>query len=292
MQVHAVGRSVRGQVRAVNQDRFLVADLAHGAADVTQIEDHVFEVGPLDFSLGDAGAVLMVADGMGGRAAGERASEAAVSVVVSEMTGSPGPASGSVDFVQRLERALVRAHDAIHSEGMREEQYRGMGTTATLVGLLGRSAYVAQVGDSRAYLARNGTMIRLTRDQSLVQDLIDMGMLTEEEARDAPSSQVLQALGASPTVQPELTYHELRRDDVLLLCSDGLSRVVTDDEVRAVIASAGDCATLCEELIELANSRGGPDNITALVAHVGGDGIEAVGDDDVVARRSYRPPEG
>lgn len=290
--VHTVGRSVRGKVRSANQDRLLVADLGKGVTDPTSIDQDGFAVGPVEIPLGEAGVVLMVADGMGGRRGGERASESAVSVVGTELTCATGAASDAPAFVQRLERALAKANEAIHAEGTREQQYRGMGTTATLVGLLDGFAYVAQVGDSRAYLARGDSITRLTRDQSLVQDLVDMGVLTEEDARNAPNNQILQALGATPTVRPALTYHELRRGDVLLLCSDGLSKVVRDEEVRVAVAAAHDCAALCDDLVALANARGGPDNITLLVAHVGGDGIEEPRAGDVVKRREYTPTAG
>ena len=290
--VHAVGKSVRGRVRAVNQDRLLLADLSQGVMDPTPIDDDGFAVGPIDLALGNAGLVLMVADGMGGRLGGERASESAVSVVGAEMTSSAGAAPGAHVFVERLDRALTKANEVIHAEGSRDEQYRGMGTTATLVGLHDGFAYVAQVGDSRAYLARGDSITRLTRDQSLVQDLVDMGVLTEEEARAARNNQILQALGATATVRPALTYQELRRGDVLLLCSDGLSKVVTDEEVQAAVVAATDCASLCDDLVGLANARGGPDNITLLVAHVAGSGIDEPNDSDAVRRREYPPAAG
>jgi protein phosphatase len=208
------------------------------------------------------------------------------------MTCDAGAAHDAHGFVQRLDGALARANETIHSEGTREQRYRGMGTTATLVGLRDGFAYVAQVGDSRAYLVRGRSITRLTRDQSLVQDLVDMGVLTEEDARTAPNNQILQALGVSPTVRPALTYQELRKDDVLLLCSDGLSKVVRDEEVQAAAASAADCAALCDDLVALANARGGPDNITLLVARVGGDGIDGPRDGDLVQRREYRQATG
>lgn len=287
--VHAVGKSVRGKVRAVNQDRLLLAHLGQGVTDPTRIDDDGFSVGPVDLALGEAGVLLMVADGMGGRLGGERASESAVSVVGAEMTFPTEPTSDAHGFVQRLDRALAKANEAIHAEGTREQQYRGMGTTATLVGLHDGCAYVAQVGDSRAYLARGGSLTRLTRDQSLVQDLIDMGVLTEEDARNAPNNQILQALGATPTVRPALTYQDLRRGDVILLCSDGLSKVVRDEEVQAAVAAATDCAALCDDLVALANARGGPDNITLLVARIGGGDIDEPGEGDAVQRREYPP---
>jgi protein phosphatase len=243
-------------------------------------------VGPLEFALGRAGAVLMVADGMGGRAGGERASARAVTAVAETMVHGAGDGASPQNFVRRLGEALDSANRMIHDEGMSADAYRGMGTTATLAGLLGGNVYVAQVGDSRAYLARGGELTRLTRDQSLVQDMIDMGILSEEEAQSVPSNQILQALGVAPTVEPAVTYHELRRGDLLLLCSDGLSGVVSDAELRGAVADATECAAICDRLVALANERGGPDNITVIAARIDGDGIEtATTRDRIVARR-------
>jgi protein phosphatase len=130
-------------------------------------------------------------------------------------------------------------------------------------------------------------MARLTRDQSLVQDLIDMGVLSEDDAQTVPSNQILQALGVTPTVEPVLTWHELRRGDVLILCSDGLSGVVSDADVRCAAEAADDCAALCDTLVRMANDRGGPDNITVLAARLGGDGLPAPDGGDRVQARKY-----
>jgi protein phosphatase len=162
-----------------------------------------------------------------------------------------------------------------------------MGTTATLAGLLGSMVFFAQVGDSRGYLIRHGALARLTRDQSLVQDLIDSGIVDEEGAKNIRDNRILQALGTAPSVQPEMTYHELRRGDVLLLCSDGLSRVVDDAEILSVVGHAADCLETCERLIALANARGGPDNITVLVARLDGDGLANANSGSAPARRIY-----
>lgn len=138
-------------------------------------------------------------------------------------TSTPTPP----DFAQHLQRALEVANGVIH-QGGRSGPHAGMGSTATLAGLLGGHVYVAQVGDSRACLIRKLQVGRLTRDQSLLQDLIDSGVLDEDDTRGV--GMILQALGPTPTVEPAVTYHELRRGDVLLLCSDGLSGVVRDEE--------------------------------------------------------------
>jgi protein phosphatase len=151
--------------------------------------------------------------------------------------------------------------------------------------------YFAQVGDSRGYLVRKNALARLTRDQSLVQDLIDSGIVDEEAAKSIRDNRILQALGTAPSVQPEMTYHELRRGDVLLLCSDGLSRVVSDEEILTVVANTEGCLAMCEQLITLANARGGPDNITVLVARLDGEGLEAADGGSAPARRVYASSE-
>jgi protein phosphatase len=196
-----------------------------------------------------------------------------------------GPTRGA--FPAKLRRALELANEAIHEESRRDDDLRGMGTTATLAGILGTTVYFAQVGDSRGYLVRRAALARVTRDQSFVQDLIDSGVVDEEGARNIKDNRILQALGTAPEVLPELTYHELRRGDIVLLCSDGLSRVVSDDEILHVVRNAEDALTMCERLIALANSRGGPDNITVLAARLEGDGLAPADGAEAPARRVY-----
>ena len=291
----AFGRTDRGQVRSENQDHLLVADLGDAFPEAAPVEERSdrFSVGPVEFELGDEGAILLVADGMGGRAGGGRASGMAVSAVREAMAEGRGSQSGqtAAQFARRLERSLGAANAAIHQESSRGGEFKGMGTTATLAGLFDGSVYVAQVGDSRAYLVRNEDLGRLTRDQSLVQDLIDSGVLDEDDAHNVQDNMILQALGVAPTVRPAVTYHHLRRGDVMVLCSDGLSQMVRDDEIRHTAARATDCVALCDELVGLANARGGPDNITVLVARIDGRGVEAAGDEGVVARQRYEMPE-
>ncbi len=270
----------------------LVADLA-GTDPVGDAERQAStSVGPLRFALSDRGAILLVADGMGGRAGGARASALAASAVRESMTDEAPDSSSPDAFVHRLRRALEMANEEIHEESRRDDSLRGMGTTATLAGLRAGVVYLAQVGDSRAYLLRKGVLTRVTRDQSFVQDLIDSGILSELEARSVRDNRILQALGTSPTVAPAVTYHDLRRGDVLLLCSDGLSRVVEDPEILDVVAGATDCLAACDQLIALANARGGPDNVTVLVARVDGEGLGHAGNGDGVARRDYVAREG
>lgn len=279
-----------GRVRSENQDSLLIADL--GAAESRQIlagADVPTPSAPASFALGPNGALLLVADGMGGTAAGGLASRLAVRAVYEDLATrwARAPERTEEAFALGLVRSLEAANERILAEAARESRYHGMGTTATLAGLIGRHAYFAQVGDSRAYVVRAGAAVQVTRDQSLVQDFIDAGMLTEDEARtSAHRAQVLQALGVARIVRPHVTFHELRRDDVVLLCSDGLSRVVMDHELAAAATEEVDLAALCRRLVDEANARGGPDNVTVVAARVGGEGLAAP-DGTVVTRRPY-----
>jgi protein phosphatase len=290
--VSVFGETHIGRVRAENQDSLLVADLGRAAGQNLAGAGGAAGGEPACIELGPEGALLLVADGMGGAAGGSTASRLAVSVIHEHMLAhwSAVPGGTPERFALCLCQALEAAGRHIHEAGVRDSRYHGMGTTATLAGLLLGHAYFAQVGDSRAYVLRAGSAVQVTRDQSLVQDFIDAGMLTEDEARtSAHRGQVLQALGVGAAVRPHMTFHELRRDDVVLLCSDGLSRVVEDAEMAAIADGAPDPAVLCHRLIEAANARGGPDNITVVAARAGGDGLAAPGR-DAVTRTTYTVP--
>lgn len=156
-----------------------------------------------------------------------------------------------------------------------------MGTTVTAAGVNGHDLYLAQIGDSRAYLIRRGEAIQLTKDQSLMQRLVDAGELTEEEAAQSERRNIiLQALGPDPRVKVDLTHQTLRRGDTLIICSDGLSGLVRREEFPALVTQHPELADLCAALIDLANERGGPDNITVVAAHFEGDGLPEAADDD------------
>jgi protein phosphatase len=149
-----------------------------------------------------------------------------------------------------------------------------MGTTATVAALIDDHLFLGQVGDSRAYLLRDDKLVQITRDQSLVNQLIEAGQLTEEEAENFEHNNIiLQALGTADSVQVDLTYAELRRGDTLLLCSDGLSGMVRNDEIREVLRSFEDPLEACRELTDRANQAGGHDNVTVVVARFEGEGL-------------------
>jgi protein phosphatase len=162
----------------------------------------------------------------------------------------------------------------IHTYAREHPEVRGMGTTATVAGVLGDGLYLAQVGDSRAYVIRGGRAVQITKDQSLTQRLVDAGELTEEEAEaSARRNIILQALGPDPRIRVDLSIQELRRGDLLVLCSDGLSGQVKRDEIATMATRERNLEQLGSELIELANTRGGPDNITVVLARFDGTGL-------------------
>jgi PPM family protein phosphatase len=291
--VTAWGHTDTGRVRSENQDTFLVAELAHGE------NGKRFLLGPGShppgsagdpaFTLGPRGALLLVADGMGGPAGGGRASRLALAAVtglierewLSERTATPQ------GFTEILRRAVATANQRVRSEAEGDPALFGMGTTLTMAGLLDGGAYLVQIGDSRGYLLRDGQLFQLTRDQSMVQELLDAGAITEAEARNSPQRNViLQALGTAPELDPVLGYQELRRGDLLLLCSDGLSGLVPSQTIARILNEPE--TTLqhrCEALVEAANSAGGPDNITVVLARVEGDGVPPAQPGDPVVPR-------
>jgi len=214
---------------------------------------------------GRRGALLVVADGMGGSRAGEVASRLAVDTVLRSYREAPG-----VDLLEDLLHAVEAANRTVYAESAAHPELSGMGTTCTAVVVRGSDAYIAHVGDSRAYLVRDGAIRQLTRDHSLVAQLVRDGQLTPEQAKVDPRRNVVtRSVGVGPHVEID-GQHEagfLQPGDTLLVCSDGLHGVVADDELQAA-ASGPDLAQGCREAIALANRRGGPDNITVVMARV------------------------
>lgn len=287
--VAAVGRTDTGRHRSDNQDRFLILGFDGGAPVRVGSEGGSGSAGVVEMDA-SRGLALLVADGMGGRRGGARASQIVVDVVTRELTADALDGLDDDAFAGRLRSSLCDANRAIHEEAAGDAGLEGMGTTATLVGVLGDTVYVAQVGDSRAYLVRGGELLRLTRDQSLVQDMIDSGILDEAEARSVPNNMLLQALGVRPKVHPAVTVHSLRSGDVVLLCSDGLTQMLDDAEIVAAIRGNEDLDALCDGLVAEANERGGPDNVTALAARYVGSEPESAGTPEGFALRRWKRP--
>jgi protein phosphatase len=282
--LHVFGRTDVGQIREHNEDNFLIADLSRQSRSLLEA-DRSQLVGP-------RGNVLGVCDGMGGAAAGEVASQLAVDIIYDVLCAEPAPQTRD-ELAKRLVHAVEEAGVRIFNEARADRSRRGMGTTATIAALVDARLFLAQVGDSRAYILRKGQLVQVTRDQSLVTQLIEAGQLTEEEAETFEHNNIiLQALGTADSVQVDLTYVDLRRGDRLMLCSDGLSGMIRGDEIRQVLMTFGDPLQACRELTDRANAAGGHDNITVIVADFDGSGITQLGSgDDQLCYRKYTLPD-
>jgi protein phosphatase len=225
--------------------------------------------------------LLVVADGMGGHAAGEVASAVAVEALA-ELDG-PGPAPSDLDVQQALTDAIRRANQRIRDLVEADPRRAGMGTTVTALLWTGNGFELAHIGDSRAYLLRDGELTQLTRDHTYVQALIDEGRLTEAERETHPArSLILQALGGDE-VSPDLAEVVAQAGDRVLVCSDGLSGVVAAERLRDVLAEERDPQVASDRLIALARQGGGPDNITAVIADVATSAYEPQPDDTTEA---------
>ena len=282
MSVHVFGRTDVGRTREHNEDAFVVADLTRGNATLQpEVRTH---------TVGDRGTLFMVADGMGGAAAGEIASAMAIEVVLRELTEAlAGADAPDIErFATAIKRATVAANAQIHTFALDHPEFRGMGTTATIAGVLGDTLYLGQVGDSRAYLVRNGVARQITKDQSLIQKLVEAGDLTEEEAEQSERRNIiLQALGPEANIKVDLTHQKLGRGDTLLLCSDGLSGQVRAEEIASIVGDEPDLVTVCKRLIDRANENGGPDNITVIAARFDGEGLVSPLNGDDVGHRIF-----
>jgi protein phosphatase len=226
---------------------------------------------------------------MGGAASGELASSMGSAFLLEAVLAQWTPVPPAVDtFVEVLRDATVDANQRLHRYAVAHPEHRGMGTTLTAAGVLDDQLYLVQVGDSRGYLVRDGVARQLTKDQSLIQRLVELGELTAEQAEASTRRNIiLQALGPEAQVVVDLTHQPLRDGDLLLLCSDGLSGLVSPDELAALAAAHEDEAALCEALVAQANARGGHDNITVVVARFHGEGLGPAQPGDAVGYAVY-----
>jgi serine/threonine protein phosphatase PrpC len=257
-----------GRVRDHNEDSFLVVDLA--------AEERTESGQTISLELGERGLLLAVADGMGGAASGEIASETAVDTLF-DIFSKKEIVEGEADaerITSELDSSLKTANTTIHQRGLDEAEHRGMGTTMTAAFVCGDTVHLAQVGDSRAYLLRKGKLVQVTKDQSLISQLIEDGTLTEEEAEKLGGRNIiLQALGVEPDVKVETKSMEILDGDILLLCSDGLSGMVKDPEMEGTLTSVPEVEDAGNKLIAMANEAGGRDNITVILARFEGPGL-------------------
>ena len=257
------GSSNVGLIRHDNQDSFMIANLETG--DIATIG------APALVSVHTAPFILIVADGVGGAASGALASSIATETVLSELHRwwHKVPKRTPEAIEVELKRVIDIANRAIYRKANESREHHGMGTTATLALVLDSEAFIAQVGDSRAYLVRNGVAKQLTKDQSFVQRLIDAGRMTRKEAEQSEHRNIiLQALGPEEKVVMDLYRVQLEDDDYLVLCSDGLSNQVSCEDIGRITRGMGRPVDICEALIEEAMHTGAPDNVTVIAARL------------------------
>ena len=262
------GLTHTGRVRTENQDHFLLCTVH------PQVQVHgtsLAEPDRIALRGERLATILLVADGVGGSSAGSRASrlatEAVTHYVASSLRCYHAPVTSSeAEFVQALGAAAMGAHDVVRAEAMAEPEVAGMATTLCLAIVIWPWLYVVQVGDSRCYFFQDGKLQQVTRDQTFAQELVEQGILSSEDARSSPLSHVLSsAIGASEA-QPEVSRVDVRkRGCVILVCSDGLTKHVSDSEIAGQLTSMTSSEQVCRSLLQLALDRGGSDNITVVV---------------------------
>ena len=266
--VNVFGMSDMGRVRKNNEDNFVVCNLTTGEASLTPaLREH---------RLGPRGTLFLVADGMGGEASGEVASQICATTVPKRLYDnlkSLGTVS-ETNFVLLLREAIEYANQMIYQKAQTDLLFRGMGTTTTAGVLFGPHLFVAQVGDSRAYVIRNQQMVQLTRDQTYLNYLAEIGAeLPEEPEKDSRKSILTQAVGSSETVDVKVTYTKMRQGDCILLCSDGLYNMVKTPDTLGVLQAKDALPAKCKTLIQKAIEHGGTDNITLILVELSGPGL-------------------
>lgn len=219
-----------------------------------------------------SGGLLIVADGMGGHNAGEIASRLCTEIFrrkcIDGLLECDGKLHADSRYIRSLlERAAEASNAAIFEKARDAESLHGMGSTLSAAIILEQDLYVVNIGDSRCYIVNGRETIQITRDHSYVQEMLEVGLITTEEARSHPQKNVItRSVGAFPEVQCDLYQYKLYDGDVVLFCSDGLCGIVDDQTISRAVLSATDLEQACISLIELANSAGGPDNISVIIA--------------------------
>ncbi len=286
VEIHATSHI--GRVRRGNEDNYLILNITREKAWTGAQADGEFIIETQNFEVDDNGVVLAVSDGMGGALAGEVASKMAVESVCEKILHEDvdetlTPEAYEHHLVAKLYNATIYANYLIHQQGRSDPQFQGMGATFTGMGVTPNAVDIIQVGDSRAYLVRNGKIYQVTKDQSLVQQLIDAQQISAEEAETHTLKNViLQALGAQNEIYPVSARLAPSKNDVVLLCSDGLSNKVTAASMQRIVTENIDqLEVACAELVTEANENGGEDNITVILAKLTGDDLPEPSGEDV-----------
>jgi len=264
------GATHQGHVRENNEDSYLLIRFGRSLESLaTNLDQHLLEQ---NYSL--TGYGMLVADGMGGMAAGEVASRMALSTLIelivdtTDWTLALKRDKDVTTVLDRMTRRFFQIDKILRDEAARDESLEGMGTTLTVAGMLGNDLVLGHIGDSRAYLLRGNTFKQLTTDHTLAQALIDAGVASSDDPASRSMRHVLTAAIGSldERVEPQVQRLRLLPDDQLLLCTDGLTETVDDELIAEVLREAESTESACQTLIDLALSAGGPDNITVALA--------------------------
>ena len=234
-----------GCVRTQNQDAFEIQKLKHGAM------------------------LFVVCDGMGGAKAGDVASSMAAREFTREIKEHYRASMSMESLDGLLDQAIVNANFAVYDQAHHSEEYAGMGTTLVAALIRGKTATVVNVGDSRVYRINGDGISQITMDHSLVQLMIRRGEMTPEQARNFPGKNyITRAIGTEPSVKADIFHLDLKRGDGLLLCSDGLTNLVHDQEILFEVVHGSEKAECCQRLLDIAKNRGAPDNVTSILVQI------------------------
>jgi serine/threonine protein phosphatase PrpC len=266
-EIDVYGVTHPGKVRSENQDHFLICSLRK------QVQIRMTSLPDAERLVADPerlAFVAMVADGVGGGAKGAEASRIALEAVIQYVTNSmqsyyAADRQDEGKLIHAIEEGALQCHEELVRRGQENPDYRGMATTLTLYLGVWPKAYMLQVGDSRCYLFRNGELTQITRDQTMAQELIDLGVITRT---DAASTRLVNSLSSSlggRQTEPVVTRFDMNWETVVLLCSDGLTRHVSDEHIRNRLSSMTSAQQVCEDLLQDALEAGGTDNITIVV---------------------------
>ncbi len=265
--IDVFGLTDTGKVRKVNEDQFLIASM-HKVMEIeqTSLPSHARE----HLDSGAMARLLLVADGVGGSAAGDEASGLAVETVASYVTNSMRcfyqlDKQLEDDLMSELESSVKKSHAMVQSAAEKMPDREGMATTLTVVHVLWPTVYIVQVGDSRCYRLRGGALTQLTRDQTMAQSLVDQGVLAPEHADESRWSHLLSS-AVGKEIAPATSKEHLEVGDALVLCTDGLTKHVSKEDIARHVTAAASAQDACERLVAAALDDGGSDNVTVVVS--------------------------
>ncbi len=268
--IDVFGLTDAGKRREENEDHFLIASL-HKLLRVRQTSLRVKDLSQVVSET--RGYLFLVADGVGGASHGKEASTAALQAIAEYVTNLMSlyrrvdPAQEKV-FLEELERSVWHTHRDLVAQGEHERDKRSLATTVTMVAVLWPRAYLVQVGDSRCYRLRDGQLEMMSKDQTIAQALVDAGALDPADAERSPFRNVLASALGGAEATPMTASTDTRWDDVLLLCTDGLTKHVSDAEIQAELRNITSAESVCRRLVDLALERGGTDNVTVVVGRL------------------------